>query len=41
MASAAKYEASADAYDVFISHCKRESSSEDKALWVVDVFEEA
>ena len=28
-------------YDVFISHCKKAEGSEDRALWCVDVFEEA
>ena len=28
-------------YDVFISHCKRAPGSEDRALWIADVFEEA
>ena len=28
-------------YDVFISHCKRAEGTEDRALWIVDTFEEA
>ncbi len=32
---------SESAYDVFISHCKKADGTEDRALWCVDVFEEA
>ena len=28
-------------YDVFISHCKKADGTEDRALWLVDTFEEA
>ena len=33
--------AAAGAYDVFVSHCKRLDASEDRAVWVADVCEDA
>lgn len=41
MAPSQAYEAAAEGYDVFISHCKKADGTEDRALWCVDVFEEA
>ena len=41
MAPPAAYEAEGEGYDVFISHCKKADGTEDRALWCVDVFEEA